>query len=118
MRISARIAVHALPEGMPPPNAGRAEAEARSNRCDFHGSDARVRDLSLSGFSADIVEVIPPGTLVRLRIPGAGVMFARVTHSAGQGIVAEFVTPLNPARLRMVVGMGPTVAKAAVSALN
>lgn len=70
----------------------------------FHGRNIVVRELTEQGFAADCADHFPVGALVRIRLPGAGAVFARIT-GAGQGsVAADFVNPVGRARLAMTLG--------------
>lgn len=70
----------------------------------YHGRNIVIRSLSEQGFAADSVDDYPVGALVRLRLPGAGAMLARVTGAADGRITGSFVNPVGPSRLAMAVG--------------
>jgi hypothetical protein len=78
----------------------------------FHGRDIVIRALSETGFVADARFDMEPGAIVRLRLPGAGNVLARIREDANEFLSAEFVNPLGPARLRMVLGMGGSANRA------
>jgi hypothetical protein len=105
MRIAARLALHA-----PPQMCGVAgdyvRGPASKHLLGYHGCDVLVRDISEAGFTADIDAEVPTGAVVRLRLPGAGVLVARVGESCLGHVSAVFVNPVTPARLRMTLGMG------------
>lgn len=71
----------------------------------YHGCDVLVRQISETGFVADVKTNIAAGSLVRLKLPGSGVMIARVASSDAGQLSAEFLNPVNQTRLRKTVGM-------------
>jgi hypothetical protein len=95
MRIAGRLALHSAPLC-----AGLG----------YHGCDVVVREISSCGFEADLTTPIPKGSLVRLRLPGSGVMLARVANSNAGHLSADFLNPVSASRLRMTVGMMAAVA--------
>ena len=48
----------------------------------FHGCDVVVRHITEHGFEADLSTTLVEGALVRLRLPGAGAMIARVKSAS------------------------------------
>ncbi len=71
----------------------------------FHGCDIIVRHISEMGFEAELSTPIMEGALVRLRLPGAGAMIARVKESSCGRLIADFVNPVSPSRLGKTLGM-------------
>ncbi|MEY2926126.1 MAG: hypothetical protein RL367_603, partial [Pseudomonadota bacterium] len=71
----------------------------------YHGCDVLVCRIDGQGFEAAFDTAIPPGSLVRLRLPGAGTMLARVAESKAGLLHADFINPVSPARLSMTVGI-------------
>lgn len=71
----------------------------------YHGCNIIVHSISESGFSGDFSHALPLGALVRLRLPGAGVLVARVGHSGDGRIEASFVNPVPPSRLGKTLGI-------------
>jgi hypothetical protein len=63
-----------------------------------------IRSLTEEGFAADSADDYPVGALVRLRLPGAGAVIARVTDASNGQVKAAFVNPVGPNRLAMAVG--------------
>ena len=96
MRIAGRLALHSA---LPVQDLGPVQGSG------YHGCDVVVRHISSDGFEADLTTAIPAGALVRLRLPGAGVMLARVGETRQGSLSAAFLNPVNPARLGMTMGM-------------
>lgn len=71
----------------------------------FQGCDIVVSDISESGFEASLAISLEKGALVRLRLPGAGAMLAKVVACRKGTIKAEFVNPVSAARLGKTLGM-------------
>jgi hypothetical protein len=71
----------------------------------FHGNDIVVRELSPLGFLAESTVSHAVGELVRLKLPGAGAMLARVSEAAEGRLSASFLNPVGEKRLGMALGM-------------
>ncbi|MBU6251571.1 MAG: hypothetical protein KGN98_00085 [Alphaproteobacteria bacterium] len=71
----------------------------------FHGCDIVVRRITEHGFEAELTTQLVEGALVRLRLPGAGAMIARVTESRHGYLSADFVNPVSASRLGKTLGM-------------
>jgi hypothetical protein len=67
------------------------------------GVSVQVADLSVSGFRVASHLELQPGTDVWLRLPGLEPCHARAVWSRGHHIGCEFVRPLHPAVLEMIV---------------
>lgn len=107
MHIAARLAIHSLaPDRRRTARQGLATAAALSG-LGFDGADIVVKDISETGFAAKAGTHLPPGTLVRLKVPGFGMAIGKVVWSRRGDIGAEFVNPVGPARLRGIVGYKP-----------
>jgi hypothetical protein len=72
----------------------------------YHGLDIIVRHLSEAGFEADARFDVTPGQIVRLKLPGAGAVIARITEAGESFLRGEFVNGLAASRLRLALGMG------------
>lgn len=73
----------------------------------YHGGDITIIDLSESGFKAHAPAHIPPRSLVRLKVPGLGMVLARIIWSRNGDVGGEFVNPVGEGRLRLVPGLAP-----------
>jgi hypothetical protein len=71
----------------------------------FHGSDIVVRALSPTGFQAESRAAHTIGEIVRLRLPGAGAMLARIDEAGEGRLSASFLNPVGNSRLGMTLGM-------------
>ncbi len=113
MRIAARLAMH----DSLPIQSGSTDQSAfpqfNSQIMGYHGCDVVVCDISESGFEAEVRGEIPEGALVRLRLPGAGVMVARVLEGSASHLRAAFLNPVSKSRLRMTLGFGDSSRAAA-----
>jgi hypothetical protein len=89
MYLSARLARCASAEG----SAG------------FHGKNIVIRELSVAGFVADSGQQLSLGELVRLRLPGAGAMLARVEGASEGRLQASFLNPVGDSRLNRALGL-------------
>lgn len=78
--------------------------------CGFHGRDIIVRALSEQGFEAESRFDVELGAIVRLRLPGAGNVLARVTDCTNSVLKGDFVNPFSETRLRSALGLGSAVA--------
>jgi hypothetical protein len=90
-RRSGRIKI-VLPAGFRRPGAHRAAIE--------------VRDLSTHGFRAEVFERLSPDEKLWLKLPGVEGWEARVAWVRGDEIGCEFLQPLHPAVLNIIVAHG------------
>lgn len=67
------------------------------------GITVQVLDLSIHGFRATTHLVLEPGTDLWLKLPGLESLHGRVAWMRGHLLGAEFVRPLHPAVLDMIV---------------
>jgi hypothetical protein len=109
MRIAARMAVEAAA-----PDRRRKERFVIDPALPvivpgYHGGDIVIVDLSESGFRASVATHIPPKSLVRLKVPGLGMVLARIVWSRKGDVGGEFVNPVGEGRLRLVPGFGSRV---------
>ncbi len=106
MRIAARMAVQSA-----------APDRRRKERCavdpamplviqGYHGGDIIIIELSETGFKAHTAIHIPPKSLVRLKVPGLGIVLAHIVWSRNGNIGGAFVNPVGEGRLRLVPGFG------------
>ena len=58
----------------------------------FHGCDIVVRHITEHGFEAELATTLVEGAIVRLRLPGAGAMIARVKASHGGHLEVDIAT--------------------------
>jgi hypothetical protein len=102
MRIAGRLALQ-TPSGIEaaPYDGSRLKSDILS----FHGCDILVSNISELGFEAKFSLPLKRGALVRLRLPGAGAMLAKVSSCQKGVLKAEFVNPVSPARLGKTLGM-------------
>jgi hypothetical protein len=121
MRIAARLALHA-PNACPQSGAQSAAGGGASafpqfdkHLTSYHGCDVVVREISEAGFEASINGLVPEDSVVRLRLPGAGVLLARVAEAQPGWLRCTFVNPVSPSRLRMTLGMGQIMPRQAVA---
>ena len=106
MRIAARMAVHtAAPDRRGKIRYGVSGVDAAFVQ-GYHGGDIVIVDLSESGFKAKAAERITPKSIVRLKVPGLGVVLARIIWSKGGHLGGEFINPVGIGRLRLVPGVG------------
>jgi hypothetical protein len=111
MAIAARMALHTAHVPHAPDGIGGALVSGNSAsgsdmiRPDYHGSNVLLRQLSPQGFVADPNASFKSGSFVRLRLPGAGVMVAKLVKANRSQLSGEFVNPVSQSRLRMVLGL-------------
>jgi hypothetical protein len=67
------------------------------------GVSVQIADLSTNGFRVATHLELEPGTDVWLRLPGLEPCHARAVWSRGHHVGCEFVRPLHPAVLQMIV---------------
>ncbi len=67
------------------------------------GVSVQILDLSTHGFRASTHLDLPPGTDVWLKLPGLEAWHSRVAWMNGHLVGCEFIRPLHPAVLQMVV---------------
>ncbi|HEX8193480.1 MAG TPA: PilZ domain-containing protein [Allosphingosinicella sp.] len=67
------------------------------------GVSVQIADLSTNGFRVATHLELQPGTDVWLRIPGLEPCHARAVWNRGHHVGCEFVRPLHPAVLQMIV---------------
>ena len=67
------------------------------------GVSVQIADLSTTGFRVATHLKLEPGTDVWLRLPGIEPCHARAVWSRGHFVGCEFLRPLHPAVLQMIV---------------
>ena len=72
-----------------------------------HAVTVQVLDLSVSGFRAATHLQLMAGSDIWLKLPGLESLHARVVWMSGHLMGCEFVRPLHPAVLAMVVRNAP-----------
>ncbi len=106
MRIAARMAVQTAA----PDRRRKERYDVQTDEAAFiqgyHGGDIVIIDLSENGFKAMAGAHIPPKSLVRLKVPGLGIVLARIVWSKGGILGGEFINPVGLGRLRLVPGVG------------
>jgi PilZ domain len=70
----------------------------------YHGFDVVVRDISPLGFKVESSVGVKAKTLIGLRLPGLGMVLARVAWNRKGHIGGEFLNPIPPARLHSLIG--------------
>ena len=106
MRIAARMAV----QSAAPDRRSKERYDVQTGETAFiqgyHGGDIVIIDLSENGFKAMAGTHIPPKSLVRLKVPGLGIVLARIVWSKSGTLGGEFINPVGIGRLRLVPGVG------------
>jgi hypothetical protein len=113
MHIAARLAIHSLPPDRRGKSRMNVDARAVMSGLGFDGADIVLKDISESGFSARVGHRLPPGTIVRLKVPGFGMAIGKIVWSRRGDVGGEFVNPVGPSRLRSIVGYKPPAELAA-----
>ena len=72
-----------------------------------HAVTVQVLDLSITGFRAATHLELMPGTDLWLKLPGLESLHSRVIWMKGHLLGCEFVRPLHPAVLDMIVRNAP-----------
>jgi hypothetical protein len=67
------------------------------------GVGVQIGDLSITGFRVTTHLELHPGTDVWLRMPGIEPVHARTVWARGHQVGCEFIRPLHPAVLDMIV---------------
>jgi hypothetical protein len=105
MRIAARMALERpLPCERREPRENVA-VQATMRALGYHGIDVVIRTISPDGFMAEADGDFPPGSFVRLRLPGLGAVHARVVWADGRQLGGEFLNAVQPSRLGRILGM-------------
>ena len=102
MDLSAQLHTEEVHDGR---RASRAEVTvgAGLRQRGASGVTIQLLDLSTNGFRAATHLELEPGIDVWLRLPGLESLHARVVWQRGHMIGCEFVRPLHPAVLEMLV---------------
>lgn len=105
MHLAARLAVQTFaPDRRRAPRFALAK-DATLAGTGFQGADVVVTDVSVSGFRAQLGRHIPPGSIVRLKMAGLGMVIARIIWSKDGQVGGAFVNPVSEHRLRQIVGL-------------
>jgi hypothetical protein len=106
MQIAARLAVHAPAPAADQRRAKRIALAVPSDmlHSGYHGFDVVVRDISELGFRVDSGVKVKAKTVVRLRLPGLGMVLGRVVWCRKGQIGGEFINAIPPSRLRLLIG--------------
>lgn len=105
MRVAAKLAVHAAAPDRRRSNRVEMATPAIMTTRGYYGEPVMVCDLSLDGFKAETGGHIPPKSIVRLFLPGIGMVLGRIVWSKGGEVGGEFVNPVSPQRLMLIPGM-------------
>lgn len=106
MRIAARMAVQSAAPDRRRKDRYDVRPEETAFIQGYHGGDIIIVDLSENGFKAMATTHITPKSLVRLKVPGLGIVLARIVWSKGGVLGGEFINPVGIGRLRLVPGVG------------
>ncbi len=105
MRVAAKLAVHDPAPDRRRTTRAATDAKGTLVTSGYYGAPVMVRDISLDGFRAEIGGHIPPQSIVRLFLPGIGMVIARIKWSKGGEVGGAFVNPVSPQRLMLIPGM-------------
>ena len=104
MHIAARLAVQNFaPERRRAARYALAQ-DATIAGTGFLGADVVVTDIATTGFHARTGMHIPPGSLIRLKLAGLGMIVARIAWSRDGDVGGEFVNPISEQRMRQIIG--------------
>ncbi|WP_093311778.1 PilZ domain-containing protein [Sphingomonas jatrophae] len=67
---------------------------------------ATVRDLSVSGFRADLPQALPVGAVARMLFPGGRTKHFRVVRLEGASVAGEFFAPFTDEEFDRVLAGG------------
>lgn len=104
MHLAARLAVQNFAPDRRRSQRFELAQDATLAGTGFQGADVVVTDISSSGFSARTGRHIPPGSIVRLKMAGLGMVIARIVWSKDGNVGGAFVNPVSEQRLRQIVG--------------
>jgi len=107
MLLAARLAIESRAPDRRSKKRHAVEDEAQLNICGFHGMDVTVSDLSETGFRVRAGQYIPPGSYIRLKMPGLGTAIGTVAWSRNGEVGGQFLNPVSEMRLRSIVGFRP-----------
>jgi hypothetical protein len=105
MSLTAELATEADVDGRKTPRADVVMGAGLRQR-GASGVTVQILDLSTHGFRAATHLELIPGTDVWLKLPGLESWHARVVWQRGHLIGGEFIRPLHPAVLDMMVQKG------------
>lgn len=102
MDLSAQLHTEEVHDGR---RASRAEVTvgAGLRQRGASGVTIQLLDLSIAGFRAATHLELEPGSDVWLRLPGLESLHARVVWQRGHLLGGQFIRPLHPAVLAMIV---------------
>ena len=105
MEFSGELSTHPAPDGR---RTSRAEVTvgAGLRQRGAHAVTVQIIDLSTDGFRAATHLELFQGTDVWLKLPGLESLHARVVWMRGHMLGCQFVRPLHPAVLDMIVRAG------------
>lgn len=104
MQIAARLAVDSIPAERRSKARVELASQGQLSGWGFHGMDVTISDLSEDGFRARAGRHIPAGSLVRLKMPGLGIVIGKVAWSRRGEVGGAFVNKVSESRLRSIVG--------------
>lgn len=104
MHLAARLAVQNLaPYRRRAPRYALAQ-DATLAGTGFQGANVIVTELSLTGFRARTGRHIPPGSIIRLKMAGIGMIIARIVWSKNGDVGGAFINPVSEQRLGQIIG--------------
>jgi hypothetical protein len=105
MHIAAKLALHA-----PAPDRRRKSRAATNlptllTTSGYFGIPVTLRDISEEGFKVEVGVHIAPESLVRLKLPGLGMVVGRIIWSRRGEVGGAFVNPVSIQRLHLIPGV-------------
>jgi PilZ domain len=108
MHIPARLALHTLAPSTPSRRRNPryvADVPTLINNQGYLGISTLLTDVSTDGFCLESAIAIPPESLIRLTLPGLGMVIGRVNWCRKGRIGGSFVNPLSQQRLFLIPGV-------------
>ncbi|MEY4501623.1 MAG: PilZ domain [Pseudomonadota bacterium] len=105
MQIAARLAVHAAAPDRRRKDRIPTTIPTLLSTDGYFGMPVTVLDVSTHGFRLVVGAHIPPSSLVRLKLPGLGIVVGRVVWSKKGEVGGGFINPMSEQRLNMIPGV-------------
>ncbi len=117
MHLNARLALHEVAPDRRRKDRVSASLPTLMSTQGYFGVPVTLCDISTHGFRLAAGAHIPPQSLVRLKLPGVGVVVARIVWSRRGEVGGEFINPMSEQRLWMIPGVRARI-KHEVALLN
>ncbi len=105
MHIPARLALHTLASGRRRNPRYAVDVPTLINNQGYFGVSVTLTDVSNEGFCLTSDVAIPPDSLIRLTLPGLGMVICRINWCRKGRIGGSFVNPLSQQRLYLIPGV-------------